>query len=111
VRCGARRRRGRNDSGRRILASFNDPRDGLAHRYISAFGRFDSCQKAIRRRFDFDHSFISFYVEKRLALNDAIPFLLPPSQELSGFLRHLESGHNNAEGHSFFGEGRLWPSV
>jgi len=78
----------------------------LPYRDVRAFGGFDSRQDAVGRGFDFHDGFIGFDFEKRFALGDAVAFLLPPSDELAGFLRHLESGHYYAEGHSrSIGEG------
>ena len=95
--CG---RRGRFAFGRRLFAGRDDPRDRLSDRNIGALGRLDSRENAVGGRFHFDDRFVGFDFEERLALGDAVAFLLPPGEELAGFLRHLEGGHDNAEGHS-----------
>jgi hypothetical protein len=62
--------------------------------------RADSSQNAIRRTFHFQYSFVGFHFEKRLTFAYTLAFPLPPGHQLAGFLRHLERGHHNAEGHS-----------
>ena len=101
----------------RLFAGSHDPGDCLTHGNIGAGLRCDAGENAVGGRFDFHHRFIGFDFEKRLAFGDAVAFFLSPGNELAGFLRHLESGHDNAEGHNVFIRGRLkrtfapWPSV
>ena len=40
-----------------------------------------------------------FHFQQRLALGDLLAFLLEPGDELAGFLRHFQCGHDNANGH------------
>jgi hypothetical protein len=94
--CG---RSGRFSFDRGLFAGRYDPRYRLTNRNVGALGRRDSREDAVGRRFDFDDGFVGFNFEERLPFGDAVTFLLPPGNELAGFLRHLESGHNNAEGH------------
>jgi hypothetical protein len=85
-----------------LFARSNNPSDSLAHWDVRSDYTGNSGQDAVRRRFHFHHRFVGFDFEKRLAFGDALAFLLSPSDELAGFLRHLESGHHYAEGHNIF---------
>jgi hypothetical protein len=62
----------------------------------------DSGEDAVGGRFHFHHGFVGFDFEKGIAFGDAVAIFFPPGDELAGFLRHLEGGHDNAEGHSVF---------
>jgi hypothetical protein len=72
----------------------------LPYRDLRSLRSFDSGQNPIGGGFDFDDCFVSFYFKKGLTFRDMFSLFLPPSDELAGFLRHLESGHYYAEGHS-----------
>jgi hypothetical protein len=72
----------------------------LSDRNVGARYGLDARQNTIGGRFDFDYRFIRFDFKERFAFRDAVAFLLPPAEKLAGFLRHLEGGHHNAEGHS-----------
>ena len=100
VRPSSRARRSRFTFDRRLFARRNDPRNDLSYGNIRPRRRLDARKDAVGRRFHFDHRLVGFYFEERLPFGDAVALLLPPSEELAGFLRHLEGGHYNAEGHS-----------
>ena len=51
---------------------------------------------------DLEHGFVSLEFQKWFAFNHTIALYLPPGNKLAGFLRHLESGHYDAESHSYF---------
>ena len=57
-------------------------------------------ENAFAGGFDFDHGLIGFHFQQRFALGNAFAFLLLPGDELAGFLRHLQRGHDDADGHS-----------
>ena len=61
--------------------------------------RLYSGKNSFRRRFNLYNRFVGFDFEERLTFGDAVPFLFAPGNELAGFLRHLEGGHYDAEGH------------
>ena len=85
---------------RRRFTGSDDPRDNLPDGNIGSGRRFNPGKNSVGGSFDFHDCFVGFDFEERLALRDAVALLLPPGKELAGFLRHLESGHYNAEGHS-----------
>ena len=111
--CDTRARAGREAGGftrRRLFSRRNDPRDRLPHGNVCSSRRCDPSENPVSRSFHFHYGFVGFYFEERLALGDAVTFLLAPGDELAGFLRHLEGGHHNAEGHSGWGRAAR-PSV
>ena len=85
--------------GRNSLAGLDDPRDDLSDRNVGASRGFDSGEDAVSWGLDLDDGFVGFDFKQGLTLGDAVAFLLAPSKELAGFLRHLKSRHYNAEGH------------
>src|SRR5579872_5432340 len=85
----------------RFFPRRDNPGNRLSHRNVGTSLRRNSREHAVSRSFDFHHGFVGFDFEKRFALGYAIAFLFAPSNELAGFLRHLEGGHDNAEGHRF----------
>ncbi len=101
VHSSSRSGRGRLALDGNSLTRRNDPRDRLSHGDVGALRGSDARQNAAGRSLDFDHGLVGFDVEQRFALGNAVALLPPPSDELAGFLRHLESGHHYAEGHSF----------
>jgi hypothetical protein len=80
-----------------------DPGNRLPDWNFRSWLRLDASQHTFTRRFDLHHRFVSLNFKQRLALADSVAFLLQPGNELAGFLRHFESGHDNADGHSGLG--------
>ena len=85
---------------RRLLSGRNQPGDRLSYRHDVAFLRLDTGKDAIRGRFDFNNSLIGFDFEEDLAFRDGFAFFLDPRNDFSGFLRHLQRRHHNANSHS-----------
>src|SRR5208337_2240224 len=91
---------------RRLFARSHNPSDRPSDLNIGPDLTGNSGEDTVGRRFNLHHSLIGFDFEERFPLGDAVALLLPPGNELTGFLRHLKSRHYHAEGHSvLFGEG------
>src|ERR1700680_541577 len=84
---------------RRSFTGANNPGDDFAYGHDITGLRVYTRENAIRWRLDLEHRFVRFYFQEWLTLNHALAFRLPPSHKLAAFLRHFESGHNNAESH------------
>src|SRR5450432_1184071 len=89
----------RRDFRRNFLTGAHNPGNLLSHwDYVTLLGLHPS-ENAVRRSFDFEHSFVGLHLEKWLSLDDGFAFFFSPSHQFPGFLAHFESGHHYAEGH------------
>jgi hypothetical protein len=86
----------------RSFTGANNPGDDFSYRNDVAGLRVYTRENAIRWRLNLKHRFVGFYFQQWLTLSHTVALHLAPSDKLAGFLRHFESGHDNAESHNYF---------